>query len=814
MVFSVAQSQTEKSCYEANLDYAEAEYLNGNYKNAYQYYKQALECPYLSRYNNGQAAKDGMDNCLPVLTIDGMDTLEIYVGPESGERTFNVMSKQLRMWLIDGSYHKQGVDIDTKDIKISSFRATWNLNPNNQPRNMKIHLYGVDGVNDIDAYVIIHQTAGGMRVNGKTSLSKTMNSNGDCCFFEITGLPNNAEYYITGIENIPWCKVQQQEKRLFVLLSQNPLDQMRECCFVVHHAQDSIPIIIKQRALSYPQQVGKIHIGNLKINKSSILPIRVNGKKGYTNSEGEILGLDNYYIVEPSRRFSRPDYAYCRQTGTYRINPYCQLEVLMDSTGRKYNEVKLVSSDGNILRSYTREIKEYKGDFSFGIHVFEDEMFTLEIPLNKHINRGRDERKINQRIEYFSADGRTYDTIDADYVEYNEECMALLQNWEIYDKHKRTWIWGKEWSIYDRRNNKMNNMPKDVWMIEDISDGVVLFEYVTTKKNPVGEGMLLPLYGYCDLEGNIFIKKKFLHANPFSEGYALVTQGNGLFFIDMAGNECFGGKKIWRGRSFSEGLAAVYGDDYGYTPLFIDKNGNVKITIEFAQYFENCIDDYNIYGDYEFSCGVAKILNNYMDYEKHSYCWLVDTCGNKIIDTLFENATEMICGLAGYKLNGRWGIIDKKGIIVLDHNDYRFAPRYNDPMFFNADGTVSIISSSNAITVDSIGNKFYGDVSQYVKIDQSSNNRICRFSVSALYGFYDSILGKIICNPIYDDAQQFSEDYAAVKTGAKWGFIDAEGNQVIPTAFDAVEPFENGFSVVTINGEKYRINKDGTLFLH
>jgi hypothetical protein len=44
----------------------------------------------------------------------------------------------------------------------------------------------------------------------------------------------------------------------------------------------------------------------------------------------------------------------------------------------------------------------------------------------------------------------------------------------------------------------------------------------------------------------------------------------------------------------------------------------------------------------------------------------------------------------------------------------------------------------------------------------------------------------------FEDARDFSEQLAAVKSGAKWGFIDKAGKIVIPAQFETVGAFAKG----------------------
>ena len=80
----------------------------------------------------------------------------------------------------------------------------------------------------------------------------------------------------------------------------------------------------------------------------------------------------------------------------------------------------------------------------------------------------------------------------------------------------------------------------------------------------------------------------------------------------------------------------------------------------------------------------------------------------------------------------------------------------------------------------------------------------------------------------YDWVGRFSEGLAAVQLKRKWGFVDRQGNVVIPIEYDSVEPWDDGLAVVqrkryvdTQGNEYWRvkrhhqwcwINSDGDVF--
>lgn len=58
---------------------------------------------------------------------------------------------------------------------------------------------------------------------------------------------------------------------------------------------------------------------------------------------------------------------------------------------------------------------------------------------------------------------------------------------------------------------------------------------------------------------------------------------------------------------------------------------------------------------------------------------------------------------------------------------------------------------------------------------------------------YADINRNITITPKYNDAQWFSEGYAAVKVGTKWGYINKSGRMVIPAKYTVAKSFRKGY---------------------
>lgn len=88
--------------------------------------------------------------------------------------------------------------------------------------------------------------------------------------------------------------------------------------------------------------------------------------------------------------------------------------------------------------------------------------------------------------------------------------------------------------------------------------------------------------------------------------------------------------------------------------------------------------------------------------------------------------------------------------------------------------------------------------------------RILTVTRDNTYVFYATD-GTLLSDAAYQDAFPFQEGYAAVCANGKWGFIDRNGHEVLPMAYDGVaDGFSGGLAAVKRDGEWMYIRKDGT----
>jgi len=68
------------------------------------------------------------------------------------------------------------------------------------------------------------------------------------------------------------------------------------------------------------------------------------------------------------------------------------------------------------------------------------------------------------------------------------------------------------------------------------------------------------------------------------------------------------------------------------------------------------------------------------------------------------------------------------------------------------------------------------------------------------YG-YKNKQGKIIIEPKYDKAFEFSEGLAGIRQNGKWGYIDKKGIEIVKPQYSYTGSFQNGIAYINIDGK-------------
>ncbi|HMQ88481.1 MAG TPA: WG repeat-containing protein [Flavilitoribacter sp.] len=164
-------------------------------------------------------------------------------------------------------------------------------------------------------------------------------------------------------------------------------------------------------------------------------------------------------------------------------------------------------------------------------------------------------------------------------------------------------------------------------------------------------------------------------------------------------------------------------------------------------------------------------------------------------DQLFREDAALICE------NCEWGYMDTLGTMVVE-------PRFS--FAFDLVNNVGIVASDGKWgLVNSKGKNLIPCKYDGIEFLENTDNKIVRVYVQEpKYGLIDT-LGRIAVNATYDEIGSFAEGRLAVKRNGMWGFVNADGIEVIPCRFREVRDFSQGLAAVKLGYKWGFIDKQG-----
>lgn len=200
----------------------------------------------------------------------------------------------------------------------------------------------------------------------------------------------------------------------------------------------------------------------------------------------------------------------------------------------------------------------------------------------------------------------------------------------------------------------------------------------------------------------------------------------------------------------------------------------------------------------DFNEGLAAIRQK---DEWGDYKWgCIDKKGRVIVPFQYDYMGDFSDGLAVVRKDEKYGFVDKTGKEVIPVK-YSYAESF--------DKGIALVAEYDEWgdykwgCIDKNGkNVSYKNDSLSIKHKEDSNK--C--------GFVD-FNGNLVIPYEYDEACNFIEDLAAVKKDDKWGFIDKKGNVIVRFIYDEVDSFSEGLAAVKKDDKWGYIDKTGKVVI-
>jgi len=182
-----------------------------------------------------------------------------------------------------------------------------------------------------------------------------------------------------------------------------------------------------------------------------------------------------------------------------------------------------------------------------------------------------------------------------------------------------------------------------------------------------------------------------------------------------------------------------------------------------------------------------------------------------INNPLFCHAEELP---APFEDNDKWGYIDGRGKEIIP-------PQFIIAFDFSPEGIAAVVDTNGWAYIDTKG----GIVIRPFVFDNGPDpfkDGLARFLIAGKIGYFDT-RGRVVIAPMFDFGHPFSEGLAVVCSGCekvhegehwsmqggKWGYIDKQGNPVIPLKFMSAGDFRHGSAKVLLDDKWIVIDHSG-----
>ena len=362
-------------------------------------------------------------------------------------------------------------------------------------------------------------------------------------------------------------------------------------------------------------------------------------------------------------------------------------------------------------------------------------------------------------------------------------------------------------------------------VLPNLYDGIGKFDgdlaMIKIKNNVTNKGEIdATLYGYINSKGETVLPAEFSFIGKRNENYSVIRKGLdgtwGLFNRDtqefkLIENAAYIGPckdglcLINVGGHFDRAKKKTDGGKWGY--IFADG----KEALSPVDYLGIRSDNYSVirndktWGLFNLTTFEVKMIKNasYLGPYKDGLC-LINLGG--VYDPKKKKAD-----------GGKWGYIDIEGKIILPAL-YDFIGKGNE--------NYSVVRKNQSWGLFNL-------VTHEVKTIEGAscigpcNDGLCRINVGGTYdvetnkisggkwGYFDPDKG-IAIEPNYSMAKSFSEGIAAVKIDNKWGFINKNGDVIVPCEYDElISSYSDGKGELLLNDDIYVFDKEGkTLSSH
>ncbi len=300
--------------------------------------------------------------------------------------------------------------------------------------------------------------------------------------------------------------------------------------------------------------------------------------------------------------------------------------------------------------------------------------------------------------------------------------------YSVYDQYQKRELY------LEAVENEMDSVRYKYTLIGSFTDGGVF-----SNAAGVAAAKYEDSWGYVDIDVDRALPYIYESASPFTVYAAIVDDEGKAAYIDTSGNV-----------RINENSILANDPEFGHVVKFQNIQSNMVLAYNGSIWNYYSIDDCTkLFGGYKEALPVANGIGAVSEDGQH---WLlIDANGEAVTDSIYDwvlsDEKSIVCwgDTLVVQQNGEYFLIDKTGQ-KLNSNAYSDARAFNDDTSYAA-----VLKGKSWIFVDTEGHEYqFGD---------------------------------------YEEAQSFSNGLAAVKQDDLWGYINTEGEIVIPCSFLDAKPF-------------------------
>ena len=322
-------------------------------------------------------------------------------------------------------------------------------------------------------------------------------------------------------------------------------------------------------------------------------------------------------------------------------------------------------------------------------------------------------------------------------------------------------------------------------------------------------------WGYKNDKGKIIIPKIYDGVYFFNEmGIAPVVKNNKIGFIDIKGKEITQFVYDYKDAPYF----AWYYNNWNYQGVYknknaglIDKTGKEIIPTNLG-YQE--VGIFNQISENEFDNSF--FIDGYCPVKKNNKWGFVNLASNEVIKCQFEEIKPIKDGFFAFRQNGKWGIRDIKNKVIVEAI-YDNISDFQLPLYMDSwKGYFSF----GLCPVAKFGDKSeerWGYITnsgnlvipfQYISPKRFNENGIIAICKPESCGCIN-IKGQEVNKLHFEEAYEFDEGVAVVKSNGRYGCINENCELIIPFEYEYIGGFNKGKSAVDKNGEHFYINVKG-----